>query len=230
MTIGTIGDTNMRPSIIPVIHYADDGQAMRNAARAFDAGCEGVFLIHMEGRNQLLPRVAQEIKDLWPDRLVGINHLGMDAADAVRLNIATGMDMTWTDEQPTHSDLTPWTEAGELADAKTADPSHLIFVGVAFKHQRREDDPVLAAGKAVAFGFIPTTSGSATGVAANDGAIARLRDGLGPDASLGIASGVTPDNVHLFSPHLSHILVATGVSSSFHEFDDDLLKRLRAAV
>lgn len=230
MTIGTIGDTTMRPSIIPVIHYANDGQAMRNAARAFDAGCEGVFLIHMEGRNQLLPRISQEIKDLWPDRLVGINHLGMDAADAVRLNIAAGMDMTWTDEQPTHSGLAPWTDAQELADAKAADPSHLVFVGVAFKHQRREDDPVLAAAKAVEFGFIPTTSGSATGVAADDGAIARLREGMGADAPLGIASGVTPDNVHLFAPHLSHILVATGVSKSFHEFDEGLLRRLRAAI
>jgi len=35
--------------------------------------------------------------------------------------------------------------------------------------------------------------------------------------------------VHLYAPLLSHILVATGVSSSFHEFDPDLLRRLRGA-
>lgn len=219
----------MRPSIIPVIHYADDGQAMRNAARAFDTGCEGVLLIHMEGRNGLLPRIAQEIKDLWPDRLVGINNLGMGAAEAVTRNVALGLDMTWTDEQPTHSDQAPWSDAEDLRTALAEGPGHLLFVGVAFKHQRHEPKPGLAARKAVEMGFIPTTSGTATGVAAEDRAIARLRTEIGVEAPLGIASGITPDNAHLFAPHLSHILVATGVSSSFHEFDETLLRRLRTA-
>lgn len=40
-----------RSVIIPVIHYADDNQAMRNAERAIEAGCDGVMLIEMRGRN-----------------------------------------------------------------------------------------------------------------------------------------------------------------------------------
>lgn len=53
------------------------------------------------------------------------------------------------------------------------------------------------------------------------------RAAIGNDAPLAIASGVTPDNVSAFLPHVSHILVSTGVSASFHEFDP---ARLRALV
>ncbi|MBU9200312.1 hypothetical protein KTD31_02960 [Burkholderia multivorans] len=48
--------------MIPVIHYENADQAMRNAERAFDAGCEGVFLIHMDGENELLSPSAIAIK------------------------------------------------------------------------------------------------------------------------------------------------------------------------
>jgi predicted TIM-barrel enzyme len=106
-------------------------------------------------------------------------------------------------------------------------PTHLVFAGVAFKHQRPEPNPELAARMADKFGFIASTSGSATGVAAEVDKIARLRTALG-DAPLAIASGVTPENVHEYAPHLSHILVATGVSESFHEFDYEKLYRLRS--
>jgi len=219
----------MKPAIIPVIHYADDEQALRNAARAADAGCEGVFLIEMSGRSRPLPDVARVIKARHPDLLVGINFLGVDAADAAYANVATGLDMTWTDEQPTHSEDAPWDDAAKMLDELGAAPGHLAFVGVAFKHQRHEPDPAAAALKAIEMGLIPTTSGEATGVAAEVDRIVRLREAVGPDAPLAIASGVTPDNVHLYAPLLSHILVATGVSSSFHEFDPDLLRRLRGA-
>lgn len=214
----------MTPMIIPVIHYADDDQALRNAEHAFDAGCEGVLLIHMQGMNHLLPAPASEIRRRWPDRLVGINHLGMDAADALEANIAMGLDMTWTDEQPTHTSLDPWREADSLRGTLTHAPGHLLFTGVAFKHQRHEPDPGRSAFEAAERGFIPTTSGPATGIAADVDAVKSIRRALGPDAPLAIASGMTPQNAGAFAPLLSHILVATGVSSSFHELDETLLR------
>lgn len=218
----------MKPAIIPVIHYADDDQALRNAERVAQVGCEGVLLIEMQGRSRPLPDIARVIKRRHPELLVGINFLGIDAADAVRANIASGLDMTWTDEQPTHSADAPWDEAEKLREELSAAPGHLLFVGVAFKHQRHEPQPEAAARRALDMGFIPTTSGAATGVAAEISRIERLRAGIGPEAPLAIASGITPDNAGAYAPLLSHILVATGVSSSFHEFDPELLQRLRA--
>jgi predicted TIM-barrel enzyme len=214
--------------VIPVIHYKDDAQAMRNAERAYDAGCDGVFLIHMEGDNELLAAIACRIKSRWTDNLlVGINYLGMDPAKAVLRNVADGLDMTWTDVQLTHSSADPWTYAEMIQTALAKLPTHLVFAGVAFKHQRPEPNPELAARMANKFGFIATTSGSATGIAAEVDKIGHLRAALG-DAPLAIASGVTPENVHEYAPYLSHILVATGVSESFHEFDYEKLYRLRS--
>lgn len=219
----------MKTKIIPVIHYADDAQAMRNAEVAFEAGSDGVMVIHMEGTNHLLPPVAMAIKARWPDRLVGLNLLGVDPVIAVATSIAAGLDMTWTDDQLTHSARAPWNEAWRTSEAVTVGDGHTLFTGVAFKHQAHEPDPEVAAMKACQFGFVPTTSGSATGVAAEAGRVARLRDAIGGAAPLAIASGVTPENVHEYAPHLTHILVATGVSSSFHEFDPDRLRDLRVA-
>ncbi len=220
----------MHCKIIPVIHYENDAQAIRNAERAYDAGCDGVFLIHMDGDNELLAPIACRIKSRWADNLlVGVNYLGLDPVKAVLRNVADGLDMTWTDVQLTHSSADPWTFAEMIQTALAKHPAHQVFAGVAFKHQRPEPHPEQAARMADKFGLIATTSGSATGVAAEVDKIARLRAAIG-DAPLAIASGVTPENVHEYAPHLSHILVATGVSESFHEFDYEKLYRLRSLV
>lgn len=213
----------MKPMIIPVIHHADDRQAIRNGVLALEAGCDGVMLIQMEGDNARLPSVARVLKGLWPNRLVGINFLGMDPVESIRANIANGLDMTWTDEQLTHSSLAPWDDASDVALELSRSDGHLLFAGVAFKHQRPEPDPATAVRKAVDLGFVPTTSGTATGIAADIGKIRDLRAEIGQDVPLAIASGITPENVADYAPYLSHILVATGISASFHEIDIDRL-------
>jgi len=217
----------MRTKIIPVIHYADDEQAIRNAERAQATGCDGVLLIEMDGSNTRLVAVTQQIKTQWPDLLVGVNHLGLDPSRSLATNLAANLDMTWTDTQPTHTEF-PDENLKKRISRQLRGRTHLMFTGVAFKHQRHEPDPVGSARDAVRHGFIPTTSGPATGVAADPSQIARIRKGIGPQAPLGVASGITPDNFSMFAPHLSHALVATGVSSSFHEFDEDLLADLVA--
>jgi predicted TIM-barrel enzyme len=220
----------MQTKIIPVIHYRSEQLALENAQIAFDAGAAGVFLINMDdGPDNVLAPVAREVKSRWPDKLVGINYLRLDPAEAVIRNIADGLDMTWTDKQLTHTSHPSWEFAEKVRDAAARKPGHLVFAGVAFKHQRAEPRADLAALAAVKFGFIPTTSGPATGVAAEVEHVARLRAALG-DAPLAIASGITPENVEAFAPHLSHILVATGVSSSFYALDFEKLYRLCAIV
>jgi len=217
----------MQTKVIPVIHYRSDPLALENAEIAFDAGAAGVFLINMKGPNRLLAPVSRAIKSRWPDKLVGINYLGMDPAEAVKRNIADGLDMTWTDNQLTHSAQESWASAERVRSAARRRPGHLVFAGVAFKHQDPEPRPDVAALAALKFGFIPTTSGPATGVAAEVDQVASLRAALGA-APLAIASGITPENVAQFAPHLSHILVATGVSSSFYALDFEKLYRLGA--
>jgi predicted TIM-barrel enzyme len=86
----------------------------------------------------------------------------------------------------------------------------------------------MAARLAVNLGFIPTTSGHSTGVAADPSHVEAMRKLLEPGDPLAIASGITPENAELFLPFVSHVLVSTGVSSSFHEFDPAKLRALVA--
>jgi predicted TIM-barrel enzyme len=215
--------------VLPVIHISKNKRhAIRNADCAFDAGCAGVFLIDMVRDDAMLVPMARIIKSRHPDKLVGVNFLARKPEDAVQASITAGLDMTWTDSQITHSDASPWEQAYRVSAAAKQSPGHLVFVGVAFKHQRDEPQPDRAANKAVELGFIPTTSGPRTGVAADPAKVAALRAAIGCEAPLAVASGLTPENVREFAPSLTHILVSTGVTTEFDEFDFEKLYRLRA--
>lgn len=213
--------------IIPVIHYHDDEQVMRNATIASEAGCNGVLLIEMSGNNAPLRPAALAVKEAFPELKVGINYLGVDPRYALESTLSAGLDMTWTDAQPTHSDNRHLVVAKDLAEL-LHEVHHEMFVGVAFKHQRYEPDPVAATRRAIATGLIPTTSGPTTGVAADVAHVSQIREQIEKDAPLAIASGITPENFASFKPFLSHVLVATGVSKNFYELDEHRLAALMA--
>ncbi len=206
--------------IYPVIHFANEALALLNAERAFDTGCAGVFLIHMEGQDSLLEPVALKIKAQWPGKAVGINYLGMSALEGLQRNLAAGLDMTWTDDAGLHT-------AENLERAETLGallrkyPEHEFFGAAAFKYQTPEPDPASAAQRGNALGMIATTSGAATGQAADLEKIRLMSKAVG--GKLAVASGITPENVASYRPYVSHILVATGVSSDFYELDAEKL-------
>lgn len=214
--------------LLPVIHYADDNQAMRNAELAIEAGCDGVMLIEMSGRNTGLMFAGAAIKRRWPSAHVGINHLSTEPEKAIHNSIGAGVDSTWTDEQLTHSSSAADWEARRVVRLLRSTRPHPLFCAVAFKYQAHEPEPAMAARLAVNLGFIPTTSGHSTGVAADPARVEAMRALLEPGDPLAIASGITPDNAGLFLPFVSHVLVSTGVSASFHEFDPARLRDLVA--
>lgn len=211
----------MNHRILPVIHYRDDEQALDNAALAFEVGCDGVLVISMDGNDEALSPIALAIKDKWPERKVGVNYLSLPALTALQKNVRDGLDMTWTDNAHVHSSgLTK--HAQLLGEALASCRGHDFFGAIAFKHQAYEPDPPAAAVMAAKLGMLPTTSGDATGVAADIQKVRSIRAALGA-GPLGIASGLTPDNVCEYTPYLTHLLVATGVSRTFYSFDYEKL-------
>lgn len=197
---------------------------MDNAAMAFEAGCDGVFLISMDGHDEVLEEQACAVKARWPEKLVGINFLSRSPEDAIKTCAEAGMDMTWIDNAQVHTDQS-LDVAQRIVTELRRHPDHQLFGGVAFKYQRPEPDPGQAAVRAQDLGIIPTTSGVGTGHAADVSKIEGMYKSIrgGP---LAIASGITPDNVLHYAPYLSHILVATGVSKNEHDFDFALLCQL----
>ena len=210
--------------IWPVIHLSTPEMALQNARLAEELGAHGVFLIHMDGwDDQIDPVAARGLKEC-PRLNLGVNYLSLPAKVAVERSLRLGYHATWSDSPIVRSDYLD-TSAQEISDL-LKHQAHRFFASVAFKYQKIDPNPGLAAERALSLGMTPTTSGEATGHAPSSDKLEKIRDVIGKDASLALASGVTPENASVFAPCLTDILVSTGISSSFYEFDRDLLESL----
>lgn len=203
--------------VLPVIHHIDNETALQEAKLAYESGADGIFLISHNGTNSLLPELGKKIKAQYPKFKVGLNLLGEPIMHAAHITKENNLDMVWGDSCGVSS-LGLTNEGQQLSDWAKENPEVEVFAAVAFKYQRVEHDPKLAAQNAKNAGFIPTTSGSGTGHAPSVDKIKNMSDDL-----LAVASGMDCDNVKEFAPYLSHILVATGVSIDDHHFDEEKL-------
>ena len=209
--------------VLPVVHHLNDQTTYDQAALALDLGADGVFLISHRGEDVQLFAPAERLKQRFPQALIGFNLLESHAREALAHACATNVDMLWVDVPGIDSrGVSPFARLLSRALSEEA-PDLLFFASVAFKYQRDEPDPGLAAVNAWRKGMIPTTSGARTGKAPDVEKIQSMRDALGDGASLAIASGMTPDNVRDFLPYATHFLAATGVSDDEHHFSPRLL-------
>lgn len=223
------------PAILPVIHVRDTAQAVRNVALAMGEGAQGVFLInHDFPHDDLLPIVAQ-VRQRFPALWLGVNFLGVTGRDAFPVlgrlaGQGVEVDAFWADDARIDERGEAQAEADAIAAAREASGwTGLYFGGTAFKKQREvaPDGYARAAGIAARYMDAVTTSGAATGEAADLAKIAAFRDGCG-DTPLALASGVTPDNVALYGRLVDAVLVATGVNvpGDFYNIDPGRLRRL----
>ncbi len=205
----------------PVIHVDDQEQAIRCAGIAHEAGCVGVFLISMHGNDESLDRIAPRVHQTFPSLKIGVNYLTLRASAALLRSQYQGYAATWTDCQEFNGGAISQ-EARDVSNIRRQ--GHLFFAAVAFKGQAADHLPGDSAKAAANLGLIPTTSGVRTGTAPDLTKILAIRERLQNGDALAVASGLTPENLHLFAPHLSHALVSTGISKSFHEFDAEKLQ------
>ena len=218
--------------ILPVIHHLDDTTTLTHADLARACGADGVFLISHSGDDSGLPALANTIAGRWRQStdtpaLIGINLLNTAPTAAFGYALAHGLDAIWADA-PGVSSYGASKSGQKLSDLAKAHPQVAVFASVAFKYQPDEANPPAAAREAVKLGMIPTTSGAGTGIAPTVEKIEGMSKAV--NGKLAVASGMTCENVAEFAPHLSHILVATGVSKNEHEFDETLLRRFVEAV
>lgn len=214
-------------TVYPVIHYLDRATAMAQVIVAREAGANGVFLISHHGNDTELSYVAREAKKAHPDFAIGINLLSRSPLDAVIHALAGDLDMVWADDMGVDSRGVSL-EGTALAEFAARWQPLLLFASVAFKYRAPDPDPAQAAQNALNVGFIPTTSGSATGSAPDIAKIVAMSEAV--NGKLAIASGMTPDNIATYAPYLSHVLVATGVASDEHRIDRVKLEQLVASA
>lgn len=231
------------PAVLPVIHVRDAAQACRNAAVAIEAGAQGVFLINHDFDHEALVPILRAVRARFPSLWLGANFLAVTGRDAFpvlgRLQAeGVEIDAYWADDARIEERVPPHgqaeAEAAAIAAARgTSGWTGLYFGGTAFKKQRpvAPSDHETAARIAAGWMDAVTTSGVATGEAADRAKIAAFRRGCG-DAPLALASGVTPENAAGYAPDVDAMLVATGINrpGDFYEIDPARLRRLLAVT
>lgn len=211
--------------IYPVVHHLDSATTLDQARCAFEAGADGIFLISHAGDDVALGTLALAIKVANPAKRIGLNFLRQGPLAAARVAADLGIDMIWGDQCGVSSAGLS-SDGVALQSFVNTHPSIEVFASIAFKYQPHYPNPGLAASNALAAGFLPVTSGFATGCAPAVDKIARISSAT--SARLGIASGMTPENVRHYAPFVSHILVSTGVSRDEHHLDFETLCRFIA--
>ena len=227
------------PAVLPVIHVANVQQALRNVEAAQSEGAQGVFLINHDFPQEDLVPIMERVREAFSSLWLGVNFLGVTGRDAFPVlgelqTRGVQIDAYWADDARIDERETSQDEAGAIDAARAASGwNGLYFGGTAFKKQREvaSKDYAAAAGIACRHMDVVTTSGVATGEAAELSKIEVFRAACG-DHPLAIASGVTPENVHLYARLVDAVLVATGINheGDFYNIDPTRLRDLLAKV
>lgn len=200
--------------LLPVIHYKDHDAALESLDVAVRAGAKGVFLI-----NQGPPGTAVDRFDLerlraasqaaHPGLWVGVNRLEFG------LRYHEGYDGTWADNADAYPNPDALTRrVRDLVRDPPASKPYLYFGGVAFAAKHLD---------------VIVTSGPVTGTPPSVTKIQVMRaaiDTANPEIPLGIASGISPENVSEFLPYAQVFLVASAIEVEFGVLDYDKTARL----
>jgi len=218
---------NLPRVLLPVIHPVSEAAAMASLHRVVEAGCRGVFLINQGMDAPAVLSLARQAKKEYPWIWVGLNLLGHSLEWSYGIINASQLDGMWADN-------TEVTQAGisGLFDHISNRPGYsTLFGGVAFKYQTPVafEDLRRTAQLASVYVDVVTTSGPGTGQAADLNKIKEMKLGVGSKA-LGLASGVTLENVELYKPYVSAFLVGTGIEQSLGVIDLAKATELRRAI
>lgn len=226
-------DFRRRHVLLPVIHCRGLDQVKENASIAYVNGADGVFLInHMMSVDELLA-TYESLRAVYPpgQLWMGLNMLGITAESAMSL-VPLSADGLWTDNACISENAQdPAALARHIWERKKArDYKGLYYGGFDFKGQQRVTNLVAMARIATTVMDVVTTSGPATGVAADTDKITTIRKTINSHP-LGLASGVTPQNVRSYLPQVNAFLVSTGISyPNSDDFHPGLVKSLAGAI
>ena len=209
------------PAVLPVIHVTDNDQATRNVRVLVEEGAPGCFLInHDFGVERFLPIIAH-VRQAFPALWMGVNFLAVTGKDAFPVlgklaREGVAVDGYWADDarMDERRAADDQVEAKDIAAAlKASGWSGLYTGGTCFKKQREVAPEHYEYSARLATGFMDAvcTSGVATGHAVDMGKIATFRRAIGEEA-LTLASGITPDNAHLYMDDVDGFMVATGIN------------------
>jgi hypothetical protein len=200
-------------------------------------GAAGAFLInHDFPYPQFLPNIAQ-VRARFPGLWLGVNFLAVTGREAFPVlghlaREGVAVDGYWADdaridERRAEDDQA---EARDIDEVRARSGWSGFYTGGTCFKKRRKVAPEhyeQAARFAARHMDAVCTSGVATGQAADLAKIAAFRRGVGGEALI-VASGIAPDNAHLYMADVDGFMVATGINrdGDFYNIDAAKLARL----
>ncbi|MCW5801210.1 MAG: adenine phosphoribosyltransferase [Deltaproteobacteria bacterium] len=224
-----------RPVLLPVVHPASRASALASIDVAVAAGVPGIFLIDQGMTPDEVLELVVYVRALHPPLWIGVNLLARKPAAALgsALDACNGrIDGIWSDDAGIDERAPEQPHADAFLDARRARRwTGLYFGGTAFKYQREIADADLgrAAALAATYMDVVCTSGPGTGKAADPSKVIAMKRAI-PNASLALASGVTAENAHAYTPYVDAFLVGTGIESSFGVLDRAKVDALLHAI
>ena len=218
------------PIILPVIHVISEIQTAVNVDKLIHAGIKGCFLINHDFDVVTFLPIIRSIRKRYPDFWIGINFLAVTGFTAFPIlaslkDEGCRIDAYWGDDARIDERQSDQVEAKEIEKTRQeCGWKGLYFGGVAFKKQRPIDpkDYAVSAISAANYMDVVTTSGVATGNAAEISKITTFRSAL-PDKPIALASGITPDNARHYKM-VDCFMVATGINIDDDFYNIDLQK------
>ena len=196
--------------LLPVLHVSDQYDVLAQAKIAIENGADGLMLCAWPASIAMMLHAITQIREAYPDCFVGVNFMkppqeltGPIEADAVWFD--EGVDGNGPSERLT-------TMLSKLDDLGF---TGLRFGGFAFKGKKWIPDTSLPELGLTACTLldVPTTSGQGTGVAMDLRRAQKVRDALGTQTRVAVASGVTVANATDYLPYFDIFLVGTGVET-----------------
>lgn len=227
----------MKKTFLVALHAHHRKQVFDEAEKILTSdGAHGVLLVNNGGYVRCdtaeypnLFDIAIELKSTYPDFLIGINPLDLTPTEAMRRTIDTPLDILWTGnagiiERDNKAYLNNTMEV-YLPKLKAA-----FYGGVAFKGQPQPKNlKTVIQYAAKRFGQV-ITSGEATGKAASLDKIISLKQMIG-NTPLGIASGLSVENVREYLPYTDILIVASSLTAGdFFTYHSEKIKQFRKAI
>jgi predicted TIM-barrel enzyme len=219
---------------LAVIHVHDIEQVIFNINVARNLNADGVFLIdHFNSNsfNKIIEKFVNEYQT--PEFSVGVNFLGKNNIEALKLSAQLKCRMLWVDNANVDVPGQAEALAFKEAQSKLENPP-VLFGGVQFKYQndRGKSNIMQSIINTENLVDIPTLSGDGTGKAA-DVLFIKQAHSASLGCSLAIASGVSVDNIELFLPYIDYYLVASSIidkKSKNELFDENKLNELSSRI
>ena len=223
-------------NLVVALHSKNLEHALEGADIAYSNGADGVALVTHAITPEEGITIITKIKEKYPHQQAIINILQYDPLVVFSLLQDINIDGVRTDRAniygvDTEDETMKWF-APKLSEVRAiTNPDAVYFWPLNFKHQLQipEENLWFAIAEAKKYLDVITTSGDATGISAEAGKV-RFIKSLAKDHPVGLASGITPDNIGEYIDHHDISIVASGISKDYWNLDPKKVSELAAYI